>query len=594
MWAGQLAVRALKAEGVDTMFGLLGGHISPIQDFAYREGINVHQMRHEQAAVHAADGYARVTGRPGVCFATAGPGMLNMATGIHMAWMSRTPLVCLFGGHKEIESTRGSLQEAYAEKVMGSITKWTVRCSDPNMASYFIRKAFRDAMTPPYGPVAIEFPIDQFNWEPVDPCAQVSYLHWEWRKPRRTRPVAEADLIAEAVASIGGAKRPLIVAGEGLYWFEGGAALHQLAERTGTPFSLRRIGRGAASERHPLALSAGARAELLQNADLIVLVGIHLGYFESFGRWKTNARFIQINETPLHVLPSLPTEIEMIGDPGAILEQLVAALPVETTMSADRAAWGEKARDAQQTYLKGLEDEARSVASERPVHPRWLAKAIVDTLDPEATVVLDSFTGSTFLTDQMLATHPAHILEAGLSAAFGHGVGMGIGAQAGRPGKPVFVMMGDGGMGLGGGDIETAVRYGFPVVYLIYNDSTLCAGAERYALGKNFRVLGPNARSGFHLTDVRYDQMYAPLGCHVERVEDPADISGAIRRAFSSGKTAVIDVACSRDVIHPLYDSSNVKEMNWHLPKNEVEERARRTHHEKFYPYFHPLEPTPQ
>lgn len=586
-WPAEIIVRALQDEGVEVMYGLMGGHIQPIQDHAYRAGIQVCQVRHEQAAVYAADGYARITRKPGVCFGTAGPGMLNMVTGIHMAYVSRTPMVCLFGGHKERESHRGSMQEAYAAEVCRSITKWTIRVNEPELAGHFIRKAFRDAMTPPYGPVGIEFPIDKFNWEPIEEAEQIAYRPGAWRDHPRPRTCIEPEYAALAMAAIRQAKRPLFIGGEGVYWSHAEDAVLRLVEATQMPFNLRRLGRGSVTEEHPLALNAGVRRDFLRDADLIVLVGLQLGYLESFGNWGTNAKFIQINAAEEDVHPALPTQLELVGDPRAIIEQMLA-VGVNADLPSSRVEWAAQATKAQRTFVAAMEAEAVSASTDSPVHPRWLGKVVSDIVTPDLSIVLDSFTASTYLSDQMRAKRGGQVLDAGLSAAFGHGVGMGIGAQMAQPGKPVLVMLGDGGVGLGGGDIETAVRYGQPVVYLIYNDSALCAGLERYCYGENFRVLGPKAKQGFNLTqDVRYDLMYAPLGCHTEHVESPDQIGPALARAFDSGKTSVINVIGTRHVKHPLYDSANAREMFWHLPADEVEEPARKRHHEHFYPKFH-------
>ncbi len=587
LWAAEIAVKALQAEGVDTMFGLTGGHIGPIQDHAYRAGINVVQVRHEQAAAYAADGYARVTRRPGVCYGTAGPGMLNMVTGIHMAYASRTPMVCLFGGHRERESRRGSMQEAYAVDVCSSITKWTVRVTEPEMASHFIRKAFRDAMTPPFGPVGIEFPIDKFNWEPIEEADQVAYRAGPWRQAETVRSAADPQFAARAMDMLLKARRPLVIGGEGLHWSGSEETLKTLVERNRIPFSLRRLGRGTIREDHPLAISAGARRDVLADADVVLLVGLQVAYFESFGEWKTNARFIQIQNCVEDLLPTLPTEIHLVGDPNTILRQMLDSAP-PAQVDRERGAWLEHAAQTQRKFVDRLSADAQAVATESPIHPRWLAKAVADFVTPEFNVVFDAFTSSTFLGEQLLAKRSGQVLDAGLSAAFGHGVGMAIGAQVARPGAPVLVMMGDGGMGVGGGDIETAVRYGLPIVFLIYNDSTFCAGLERYCYGEGFRALGPQAHKGFRLTqDIRYDLMYAPLGCHTEHVERPQDIVPALQRSFASGKTAVINLIGTRNVQHPLYDSANAREMFWHLPAAEIEEPARKRHHEYFYPKFH-------
>jgi acetolactate synthase-1/2/3 large subunit len=586
-WPAELAVKALLDEGADTLYGLMGGHIQPIQDHAYRAGLRVVQVRHEQAAVYAADGHARVTRKPGVCFGTAGPGMLNMVAGIHMAQVSRTPLVCLFGGHKERESHRATMQEAYAAEVCRSLTKWTVRITEPELIPHFIRKAFRAAMTPPFGPVGIELPIDKYNFDRMPQEDVVAYRPGAWRDEPAARQFTDPIFAHKAAVALMGAQRPVILAGEGIHWSEAEQALLDLVERSGTPVNVRRLGRGAIPEVHPLAISGGVRKALLEEADLVLVIGLQLGYLEGFGEFRTPARFIQIQSHADDVLPSLPTALEIVGDPRSVIAQILDASR-DMTVDPGRTAWGERAR-ALQAGIDGRQaDEAEQVRTDAPIHPKWLAKVVSGFVTPETSIVFDSFTSSTFLGEQFRARRSGQVLDAGLSAAFGHGIGMAIGAQMGRPGQPVLAMLGDGGIGLGGGDIETAVRYGQPVVFLVYNDDTFCAGVEDYCYGEGFRALGPGAGKGFLLTPgVRYDRMYETLGCHVEHVEHPEDIAPALARSFDSGRVAVINLVGTRRVRHPLYDSASAREMFWHLPADEVEAPARMRHHETFYPKFH-------
>ena len=577
-WAAEIAVDALKQENVEVMFGMLGGHIQSLVDYAYRGGIKVHQVRHEQAAVYAADAYARVTRKPGVCFGTAGPGMLNMVSAIHMAYLARSPLVCFFGGHRTRENHLNSLQEASAEEVCKSITKWTIRCNNPDQIGFYIRKAFRDAMAYPPGPVAIELPIDTFNWEPIDPAEQISYLPGDWTTGKPARAAADPDLVQDVVAQIASAKRPIIIAGEGVHWADAGADLQSFVEEFQIPFNLRRLARGSIREDHPFSISAKARKSVIEDADLVILLGLQIGYFESFARWKTNAKFIQINESAGDIVPFLPTVQEVTGNCQVILKQMLAL--GTPAVPADRQAWLDRAAVADPVVDK--------FADMRPIHPFTLGKEVMNNIQEDATIVLDSFTASAFLTEHICAVRSGQVLDSGLSGGIGHGIGMGIGAALARPDKPVFVMMGDGGIGVGGGDIETAMRYNLPVVYMIFNDSTFCAGLENYCYGEGFRALGPNAGTGFHfLKDIRYDKMFEPLGCHVEHVTEPDQIGPAMARSFASKKTSVINVIGSRDVVHPLYGSTNAKEMFWHLPADEIEQPARDRHIGKHYPAFH-------
>lgn len=585
VWPAQVAVEVLQAHGVRSMFGLTGGHIQALQDFAYRAGIDVFQVRHEQAGAHAADGLARTARTPGVCFGTAGPGMTNMVTGVYMAHLARSPMVCLLGGHKLRESHRGSLQEAEAEKVLGSVTKWTARCATPEQTAFYLTRAFRDAMTPPYGPVAIEFPLDTFNWAPASRADQVGYLPTDrtaHRPPRVEPESARLDEVAELLAN---AERPLLVAGDKLHWDGSGALLASVAERLGLPISLRRMARGAVDERHPLVVPAAVRKPLLRDADVVVLLGLDVGYFESFGTWRTDAVFVQVSSDAGEVALHLPTAVELQADTTSFLEGLAARLP--DAPAADRTAWLARLADDRAAWRERLDAEALEHRHDSPVHPRALAGALSTGVLDGVPVVLDSFTGSSFLSEHLALRSGGQMLDSGYSAAVGHGVGMGIGAAVGT-GGPVFVMMGDGGVGIGGGDIETAARYGLPVVYMVYNDGGFCAGLERYCYGEDFSLLGPTARGGFNFTpDVRYDRMFETVGAHVEHVTHVDEVAGALERSFGSGRTAVIDVRASRDVAHPLYDSAYAKEMFWHLPREEMQEPARARHVDHHYPKYH-------
>lgn len=585
VWPAQVAVEALRAHGVRSMFGVTGGHVQALQDFAYRDGIDVHQVRHEQAGAHAADGFARTTRTPGVCFGTAGPGMTNMVTGIYMAHLAQSPMVCLLGGHKLRESHRGSLQEAEAEKVLGSVTKWTARCTTPEQTGFYLSKAFRDAMTPPYGPVAIEFPLDTFNWAPGSRADQVGYLPTDrtaFRPARQYPDSARMDQVADLLAH---AERPLLVAGDKVHWDASGPQLAALAERLDLPISLRRMARGAVDERHPLVVPAAVRKPLLRDADVVVLLGLDVGYFESFGSWRTDATFVQVSSDPSEIALHLPTAVEIVADTTAFLEGLAERLP--ETPAVDRSAWTARLTADRAAWRERLAEDAEQHRSDVPVHPRALAAALSTGVLRDVPIVLDSFTGSSFLSEQIALGSGGRMLDSGYSAAVGHGVGMGIGAAVGT-GGPVFVMMGDGGIGIGGGDVETAARYGLPVVYMIYNDGGFCAGLESYCYGKDFELLGPKARGGFNFTpDIRYDRMFAPVGAHVEHVTHPDEIAGALERSLESGTTAVIDVHATRDVAHPLYDSAYAKEMFWHLPPEEMQEPARAQHVEHHYPKYH-------
>lgn len=588
-WPAEHVVAALQREGVTTMFGINGGHINPIMDHAYRAGIDVYQVRHEQAAVHAADGYARLTREPGVAFATAGPGMTNTITAMHMAYVAHTPVVLLLGGHKLVEEGRGTAQEADARSVLASVTKSVRRATLPEQADLYVRMAFREAMTYPFGPVAVEFPLDMFNDHPIAADDQLGHLPDGGYVGRPPGSYGDPRAVAQAFELLTNAERPLILAGDGVHWDAAGEELCALAETISAPVSLRRHARGAVPENHRLVIPAQLRKEAIEQADVVLVLGMELNYLESFGNWISQAKFIQASRHPSEVSVALPTAVEIIADHKSLLTQLLqhaATVQAPETRSASEWAqsWTQKAED----YRRTRDQNAGLFTDGERLHPAVVASELSAALPADVPIVLDSFTASGYLAQHLEPQSSGFVLDAGLSAAFGHGVGMAIGASIARGNRPVVSVLGDGGVGLGGGDIETAVRYGVPAVFVVYNNSALCGGLETFAYGKDYSVLGPKARGGFNVTeDVAYEQMYAPLGVHTELVTKPGELAAALHRALESGRTSVINVLADRDVQPGLYQTAHAGVMFWHLPADEVESPARARHHEQLYPRYH-------
>ena len=586
-WPAEIAVEALLRERVDSMFGLLGGHINPIQDFAYRAGIDVFQVRHEQAAVHAADGYARITGRPGVAFATAGPGMTNTVTAMHMAYGARTPVVLLLGGHKLREDGRDTAQEADAKSVLSSVTKYFQRVTLPEQADLFIKRAFREAMTYPYGPVALEFPVDVFNYQPMAVTDQLGYVSGGAR-PVGPPPAfaGDPDGVAAAFELIRSAQRPVILGGDGVHWDGAADELRKFAEALSIPVNLRRHARGAIPETHALGVPAAIRKPVLAEADVVVVLGLHLNYFEGFGDWRSDAKFIQISRHPSDIGVNLPTAVEITGDIRSVLRQFNTLAAGE---KRDPTTWSARTAQLAGDWRKQRdEDVDRRRDTPGRIHPAVFSQELAQSLPPGVPVILDSFTASGYVVQHLDPVVTGQVMDAGLSAAFGHGVGMALGASVARGYAPVVSVLGDGGIGLGGGDIEVAVRYGIPVVFVVYNNSALCGGLETYAYGDEYAVLGPNARGGFDVTrDMPYERMWELVGCHAERVEAAGEFPAALERALASGKPAVINVLADRDAQPGLYETQHAKDMFWHLPADEVQEPVRTRHHEQYYQRYH-------
>ncbi len=555
---GQLIGRILKEENVEFISGVHGGHIWAHLQGVYEQGIKLLHLRHEQTGAYIADGWGRATGRPGVCIGTAGPGMYNMVPGLAHCFLCKSPVVAFAGQHGLAEDWRGPFQEGYAENVYPSFTKWTKRIVDIHMVSYYVRKAFRDAVIYPPGPVVIEIP-QNLQFQEDDEENQVASIPKE-RIAELSKGEGDSVMVEKAVRMLLQAERPTVIGGDGIYWSGASEELKEFVELLSIPVHTRRMGRGAVPENHPLAFTGGYRRPILNHADVIIVFGLQMGMLEHFGQPPTynhEAKYILVSESVNELDASLPTEIRMLASPKLVLRQMIdCAKDLMKKKPPDRTAWIAEIRETEEAYLKERQKNWREqielVRTHKPINPHFLAHEIVNFLDDSATIILDSFSMAGFTTDKIKSKFAGHVLDAGTDGGVGHSVGMAMGAQLGRPGKQVLALLGDGGVGIAGFDIETAARYKIPAVYLLFNNSGWISTVfQKKAL--------PNMDSWGMLKDIRYDKIFAEMGCHTEFVTEPEQIRPSLERAFNSGKTSVINVIPD-DTIYPPQAFTRVSE----------------------------------
>ena len=539
---GRAIARALLDNGVTHMFGI-HGYINSVVEEACRLGVNNVHFRHEQSAGFAADAYGRITQRAGVCYASASGGMSNYLAPLSQGIGALSPMVLLVGQHGTAGDGLEVLQEGYAADCFKSVTKWTKRLTDWELNSYWTQKALRDSCSYPPGPICLEVPLNN-QWR-FGPEPQRKYLA-AGDQPRVPPSGGEPAALVRVAALLMGASRPLIVAGDGVYWSGGSSALLALATALQVPVNTRRTARGAVSEDHPLALPSAARGAMLAEADLVVLVGMRAGELESWFEapdWpRGKVAYVQINETPQELWHALPTREMVVGSSRLVLEQLLeyVASAAEKSKSVDRSSWIArlaKARDQSITRRAQLLEKYRG---RQPIHTYELTDILANVVDQDASVIYDSYSGSLYLTDAVKARFAGQILDAGPRVALGQGIGMAIGAAVARPGKQVVTLIGDGGIGIAGGDIETMIHYGIPAVVVVLNNSSWGGNSLQgqdihpnidWSVGKNNR----------------WDKAFEALGAHGEYVEHSEDLAPAMRRALESGKPAVVNVVADCD-----------------------------------------------
>ncbi len=544
---GVLIGRILKEQNVQYMFAVNGGHTFPILANLRDNGIKLIHMRHEQATAYAADAYARVTGQPGVCCVTAGCGLTNAVTGLCGAALTNSSVVCLSGQHPTTEDYIGSFQEAYGSDVVSSFAKFGKRVLDWTTIEVDLRQAFREAKNPPQGVSMLEIPTN------------ILYHTDDETKQRRGAKIYDTDAIRsqgdprsieKTTELLFSAQRPLIAGGDGIFWSNAQDELKELAELTSTPVYCRRAGQGALDEDSPLAIRGAWKKPFTGNADLVLAVGFRFWSGEKFGEpptWTDKATYVQVDTDPQRVGWHVPAEVGIVGDPKLVLRQIIDAIKnMKLDFSAKRESpWLQQMVEVRRNYERMIAERSAKTHSDVPIHPDRLTKDLVSVIDKDATLIIDSFTLSGYTSQWFTAHTTGQIVDAGPLAPVGHGVGMGIGAQLGRPGKQVIVVSGDGGLGIGGMDMETAAKYDIPIICLLWNNSSWGPSFEQMPLLKG-------RTDPFDMVpNIRYDKVFEPMGVHTEHAETPDELIPALERALKSGKTSLINVLGDKRFGHP-------------------------------------------
>jgi len=504
-------------------------------------------MRHEQATAYAADAYARMTGEAGICMVTAGCGLTNAVTGLCLAGMTNSAVVCVSGQHPNTEDHQGSFQEAYGSEVVGSFAKYTKRVTDWSTIEFDMRLAFREAVSPPQGVSLVEIP-QNILYHAEDDARQ--RRGGQPFTPEDVRSAGDPAKIDRAVELLHAAERPLIAGGDGLFWSQAAPELKEFVELTSIPVYARRAGQGSVSEEHPLAIRGAFKKPFTGRADVVLTLGFRFWSGEHFGRpptWSDKAKYIQVDPTASRIGWQVPAEVPVVGDPKLVLRQMINRIKeLKLDFSKNRTStWIKELAEVRANFEKQVAEQAKKFTGNRPIHPSRLTRDLMTVLDKNCTVIIDSFTLSGWMSQNFVCRFPGQVIDAGPLAPVGHSFGMGIGVQLARPGAQVVLVVGDGGLGIGGWDMETAARYKLPIVCLLWNNSSWGPSFESMPLLKDrtdpFNIM----------QDIRYDKIFAEMGCHGEHVEKPEEILPALERAFKSGKPSFVNVIGDKTVGHP-------------------------------------------
>lgn len=527
--------RFLKARGVDRLFGLQGGHIQPIWDFAAQEGIRIVDVRHECAAVHMAHAHAELTGGFGVAMVTAGPGVTNTVTAIANAALARMPVLVIGGCTSRPQANMGPLQDIPHVDIIKPVARLsrTARVADQVIRELdeAVARAMGDGGEP--GPVYLEIPTDVLRQHVPE-----HMVLDDWMAPKSLRLLPpDPAAVAEAAQALWAARRPVVVAGRGANGAK--EALNRLLDASGALYLDTQEARGLVSGDHGSFVGA-MRGQVMAEADLVITVGRRLDYQLGYGSPAVfpHARFVRISDTASELIDNRRGTPELLATPALALDAIAHAGAALGTPALDRN-WAEGTRAGHVARASGGNRSVPQTGSDGKIHPMAIFEALKQVADPDYIAVAD---GGDFLSFARVGLEASTYLDAGAFGCLGVGVPYANAASLAFPDRQVVCVTGDGAYGLNAMEIDTAVRQGAKPVIIVSNNAAW--NIERFDQQDNYggRVVGTTLRHS------DYAGMARALGLHGERVEDPADLKDAITRAFENAP-AVVDVVTSQDAV---------------------------------------------
>ena len=527
---GTFAAEVLRRAGVDVVFTLSGGHLFPFYDGCVNAGIRLVDTRHEQTAAFAAEGWAKVTRRPGVAALTAGPGVTNGMSALTGAWFSGSPMVVIGGRAPTGKWGSGSLQEVDHVPLVTSVTRRAATAASTADIGPQVASALAAATTPPRGPAFLDVPADWL------------FSRAEADLPAASGPGRGAEPDPAAVAAVAkllaAAARPVIIAGAGVYWDGAEAALRAAAEAGSVPVLMNGLGRGTLPASHPLAFSR-ARSTALKESDLVLAVGAPLDFRLGFGSFAGGARVVHVVEDESQLAGHVDLAAAAAGDLATILSDLAGA----GGAPAGRDEWVARLRAEEQGRRDAEQPALRRGTS--PVHPARIYGELARRAEPDAVVVVDGGDFGSYAGKFVDTETPGCFLDPGPYGCLGTGPGYALAARLAHPGRQVFIMLGDGAAGFSLMDFDTLVRHQAPVVAIVGNNGIW--GLEKHPMRALYGYdVVAELRPG-----TRYDQVVAALGGYGERVDDPAEVGPAIGRALDAGVPALLNVLTDPEDVYP-------------------------------------------
>jgi len=524
---GHLVARALKNEGVDTIFTLCGGHIIDIYDGCIDEGIRIIDVRHEQVAAHAADGYARQTGKLGCVVTTAGPGCTNAMTGIATAFRSESPVLHIGGQGALTQHKMGSLQDLPHVELMQPITKFAASVPSTERVADMISMAAREAFNGAPGPVYLEIPRDVLDRE-VDLAKAIIPKPGHYRAS--TRSVGDPRDIEKLADILVNSERPAILYGQQVWAARGHEQAIALLRGLDIPGYFNGGSRGLLPPGDPHHFDR-TRGSAFSDADVIVIVGTPFDFRMGYGRRiSSKLKLVQIDMDYRTVGKNRDIDLGLVGDPGAILGAVLQAASgrLKQDRRQARRQWMQKLSAAENAATEKLMPLFKS--NSMPIHPYRVAWELNEFLADNTIYIGDGGDVVTISAQAVRPRGPGQWMDPGALGALGVGTGFAIAAGLAHPAKEVLCYYGDGSFGMTAFDMETANRFGVPYIAVIGNNSAM----NQIRYGQLAKYGEERGNVGNLLGDVAFGKFAEMLGGYGEEVRDPAQIAPALQRARES------------------------------------------------------------
>ncbi len=536
---GHLVAKALKSEGVDTIFTLCGGHIIDIYDGCVDENIRIIDVRHEQVAAHAADGYARQTGKLGCVVTTAGPGCTNAITGIATAFRSESPVLHIGGQGALTQHKMGSLQDLPHVDMMRPITKFSESVRSTERVADMISMAARECFAGAYGPAYLEIPRDVLDRE-VDISKAVIPAPGHYRAS--TRALGDPRDIEKLADILVKSERPAILFGQQVWMARGHEEAIALLRGLDIPGYFNGASRGLLPPSDPHHFDR-TRSLAFSKADVIVIVGTPFDFRMGYGkRINKDLTLVQIDMDYRTVGKNRDISLGLVGHPGTILGAVLdaASARIDAGKRQARKQWMQQLQEAEASATEKLMPVFKSDSV--PIHPYRVAWEINEFLTDDTIYIGDGGDVVTISAQAVRPRQPGNWMDPGALGSLGIGTGFAMAAKLAHPAKEVLCYYGDGSFGMTAFDMETANRFGAPYIAVIGNNSAM----NQIRYGQIAKYGEQRGNVGNLLGDVPFSKFGEMLGGRGEEVRDPAQIAPALRRAresvHKSGRSAVVNI----------------------------------------------------